>query len=166
MLSFLRTKQPTACCRSWLESAAKTPPGSKKPESRPEHGVLEVSSGWGDPYLLDGRKLRHPTFANCRRRDYLSGGQRAEILPLRRRLLFNRLVRVKQQRILSPRGLVHERKLRAEPVAHRLYCEARGRSARAKVQLRTSRRCGGELRRKPSVRCASPTALGRLAADK
>jgi hypothetical protein len=21
--------------------------------------VLEVSSGWGDPYLLDGRKLRH-----------------------------------------------------------------------------------------------------------
>jgi hypothetical protein len=56
--------------------------------------VLEVSSGWTDSYLLDGRKLRHPTFANRRRKDYLSGGQRAEILPLRRRLLFNRLVRL------------------------------------------------------------------------
>jgi hypothetical protein len=30
----------------------------------------------------------------------LSGGQRAEILPLRPQLLLNRLVRVKQQRIL------------------------------------------------------------------
>src|ERR1035438_3926780 len=86
--------------------------------------------------------------------------------PLRRRVLFNRLVRVKKQRILSPRGLVHERKFHAEPVAHRLDCEARGRSAREKVQLRTSRRCGGELRRKPSVRCASPSALSRVAADK
>src|ERR1035441_277046 len=86
--------------------------------------------------------------------------------PLRRRLLFNRLVRVKKQRILSPRGLVHERKFHAEPVAHRLDCEARGRSARAKIQLRTSRRCGGGLRRKPIVRCASPSALSRVAADK
>jgi hypothetical protein len=77
--------------------------------------VLEVSWDGKTLYLLDGRKLRHPTFANRRRRDYLSGGQRAEILPLRRRLLFNRLVRVKQRRILSPRGLVHERKLHAEP---------------------------------------------------
>src|ERR1035438_9755227 len=85
---------------------------------------------------------------------------------LRRRLLFNRLVRVKQQRILSPRGLAHERKFHAEPVTHRLDCQARGRSARAKVQLRTSRRCGGGLRRKPSVRCVSPSALGCVAADK
>src|ERR1035441_59120 len=86
--------------------------------------------------------------------------------PLRRRLLFNRLVRVKKQRILSPRGLVYERKFHAEPVPHRLDCEARGRSARAKVKLRTPRRCDRRLRRKPSVRCAPPGAVGRLVADK
>src|ERR1039458_5574421 len=86
--------------------------------------------------------------------------------PLETGLLFNRLVLVKTQCILSPRGLVHERKLHAEPVAHRLDCEARGRSARATVQFRTSRRCGRSLRRKPSFRCASPSAFDCVAADK
>jgi len=44
------------------------------------------------------------------------------------------------------RGLVHERRFQTEPVAHRLDCEAGGRSAGAKVQRGTSRRCGGSFR--------------------
>src|ERR1019366_9528411 len=126
--------------------------------------VLEVS--WdGEPLTSDGIFVP-PTVASSRRSDHLWGDSEQKFLTLRQRLPFNRLVRVKKQRILSPRGLVYERKFHAEPVPHRLDCEARGRSAREKVQLRTPRRCDRSLRGKPSVRCAPPSARGRVAADK
>jgi hypothetical protein len=42
----------------------------------------------------------HPTVASRRRRDHLCGDSEQKFLSLRQRLLFNRLVRVKKQRIL------------------------------------------------------------------
>jgi hypothetical protein len=45
----------------------------------------------------------------------------------------------------TPRGIDHEREFQTEQVAYRRNCEARGRSARSTIQLRTPRRCGGRI---------------------
>ena len=59
-----------------------TPPGSKKPESRPEHGCVGTQRG-GEALLArrDGIFV-HPTLASRRRRDYLWATASKKFLPL------------------------------------------------------------------------------------